>query len=235
MDYWSKFEACLVLPTNKMVQALLFDPVTRSIESVAFERPGVQLATFDIVCVACIDGVFPGDYVAAAKVLGVENPLHVECWTAKRSGSNTYKVWVANSYEYPPGGIRFFGLAAPFRGKCLLVRYEKIPKNRLEMTDIVKRVAEEGMFYEIPKIRDCTVGDVDYEWIDADKMPDKDKHGYTIVDDDMNLMMTEHMYTCAACAEACSFNKCGRCKKVHYCNAECQKAHWKEHKPVCKA
>ena len=27
--------------------------------------------------------------------------------------------------------------------------------------------------------------------------------------------------------------KCGRCKKVYYCNKECQKAHWKIHKPVC--
>ena len=218
-----------------MAQAILFDPVTRSIETVVFERSVVHGAPFDIVCVACIDGVFPGDYAAAAKVLGVENSLHVECWTIKGSGSSTYKVWVANKYEYPPGGIKFFALDAPMRGKCLVVRYEKIKKNNLEMTEIVKMVLKDGMFYKVPKIKDCKQSHVKYEWIDAAKMPENGGHGYTIVDNDMKLKMTEYMYTCTACGKACPFNKCGRCKNVHYCNMECQRAHWKEHKSVCKA
>jgi hypothetical protein len=121
------------------------------------------------------------------------------------------------------------------RGKCLVVRYEKIKKNTLEMTDIVKKVLKDGMFYKVPKIKACKSTDVEYEWIDADKMPETDKHGYTIVDNDMKLKMTERMYTCAACGDACSFNKCGRCKSVHYCNADCQRSHWKVHKLVCKA
>eukprot|EP00698_Gefionella_okellyi_P001891 TRINITY_DN11731_c0_g1_i2.p3 TRINITY_DN11731_c0_g1~~TRINITY_DN11731_c0_g1_i2.p3 ORF type:complete len:152 (-),score=34.89 TRINITY_DN11731_c0_g1_i2:80-535(-) len=29
--------------------------------------------------------------------------------------------------------------------------------------------------------------------------------------------------------------KCARCVAVRYCNRDCQKAHWREHKPVCKA
>lgn len=216
-------------------QALLFDPTVRTIETVSFERVGFQEATFDIVCVACIDGVFPGDYAMAAKILGVDNPLHVECWTAKRCGKSTYKVWVANKHEYPPGGIKFFNLDAPFRGNCLLVRYEKIPKNTLEMTEIVKKVHNEGAFFEIPKLKQCTLDKIEYEWIDADKMPDADRHGYTMVDDKMSLKVTEHMYTCAACGEACPANKCGGCKQAHYCNSECQKKHWKEHKAACKA
>lgn len=28
--------------------------------------------------------------------------------------------------------------------------------------------------------------------------------------------------------------KCSRCKLILYCNQECQKNHWKEHKIVCK-
>jgi len=28
--------------------------------------------------------------------------------------------------------------------------------------------------------------------------------------------------------------KCGGCEKVRYCNQECQKAHWIEHKPICE-
>lgn len=27
--------------------------------------------------------------------------------------------------------------------------------------------------------------------------------------------------------------KCARCEQVHYCAAECQRAHWKEHKSTC--
>ncbi|KAJ6619787.1 hypothetical protein B0H10DRAFT_1876702 [Mycena sp. CBHHK59/15] len=30
------------------------------------------------------------------------------------------------------------------------------------------------------------------------------------------------------------FAKCGKCKITHYCSRQCQIAHWKEHKPICK-
>jgi hypothetical protein len=39
-------------------------------------------------------------------------------------------------------------------------------------------------------------------------------------------------------ATMCSANatlRCSRCKQQYYCSAKCQKAHWKEHKPTCKA
>jgi hypothetical protein len=28
--------------------------------------------------------------------------------------------------------------------------------------------------------------------------------------------------------------RCNRCKAAYYCSRECQKRHWKTHKPVCK-
>ncbi|KAJ6619788.1 hypothetical protein B0H10DRAFT_1147827 [Mycena sp. CBHHK59/15] len=31
-----------------------------------------------------------------------------------------------------------------------------------------------------------------------------------------------------------AFARCGKCETVHYCGRQCQAAHWKEHKPVCK-
>ena len=47
---------------------------------------------------------------------------------------------------------------------------------------------------------------------------------------------------CGACNKGYGLNpvfpeggkKCARCKQVHYCNRECQRAHWKTHKPNCK-
>lgn len=38
---------------------------------------------------------------------------------------------------------------------------------------------------------------------------------------------------CQVCAREAS-KKCSGCKKVYYCSVECQKAHWKTHKEVCK-
>jgi hypothetical protein len=45
---------------------------------------------------------------------------------------------------------------------------------------------------------------------------------------------------CGACRKfeppgALSLMKCARCKVVFYCDADCQKKHWKEHRPMCKA
>lgn len=41
---------------------------------------------------------------------------------------------------------------------------------------------------------------------------------------------------CASCqATKASLQRCGRCKKVSYCNRDCQKAHYKTHKKTCFA
>ena len=42
---------------------------------------------------------------------------------------------------------------------------------------------------------------------------------------------------CAQCGQELTKqdgSKCSGCKMVHYCNAECQRIHWKEHKVACK-
>lgn len=42
-----------------------------------------------------------------------------------------------------------------------------------------------------------------------------------------------HCGGCAARGE--HFKFCAACRAVSYCSAECQKAHWKEHKAACRA
>ena len=44
------------------------------------------------------------------------------------------------------------------------------------------------------------------------------------------------MSKCAKCKKSFTTrrSKCGGCKQVAYCNAGCQKSHWKTHKNDCK-
>ena len=50
---------------------------------------------------------------------------------------------------------------------------------------------------------------------------------------------TSSTETCGFCgakpSESSRLLNCGRCKKIKYCSKECQKNHWKQHKPSCKA
>jgi MYND finger len=42
------------------------------------------------------------------------------------------------------------------------------------------------------------------------------------------------IWTCANCGnQGSDLLRCSRCNNVHYCNKECQKTHWKTHKPIC--
>ena len=40
--------------------------------------------------------------------------------------------------------------------------------------------------------------------------------------------------TCASCRAKDPTKRCTSCKKVKYCNRECQMAHWGQHKAVCQ-
>ena len=43
---------------------------------------------------------------------------------------------------------------------------------------------------------------------------------------------TRKVGKCAQCNRP-GDQRCGKCKKVHYCSKECQKAHWATHKQTC--
>jgi len=40
--------------------------------------------------------------------------------------------------------------------------------------------------------------------------------------------------TCQVCGKE-SIKKCSRCNLAWYCSPDCQRKHWKEHKPVCNS
>jgi len=46
--------------------------------------------------------------------------------------------------------------------------------------------------------------------------------------------LPEDCGTCPACGKIAE-TKCTGCKQIYYCNRDCQKKHWKQHKPECKA
>ncbi len=45
--------------------------------------------------------------------------------------------------------------------------------------------------------------------------------------------MSEMKICCTCLTPGHSLLRCGQCRSVFYCNATCQKAHWKEHKKTC--
>jgi hypothetical protein len=49
-------------------------------------------------------------------------------------------------------------------------------------------------------------------------------------------MLEEAHRICAACgAKRLQMLRCSRCKAAFYCDAACQKRHWREHKAACGA
>ena len=50
-----------------------------------------------------------------------------------------------------------------------------------------------------------------------------------------SVKLGKSIRTCVVCGvTAIDMKKCGRCKNVHYCGAECQTKDWKTHKNFCK-
>ena len=60
------------------------------------------------------------------------------------------------------------------------------------------------------------------------------RHEEEVVSTSTELQSQSHE-ECANCKKAQpNLKKCSACGKVQYCGKECQRAHWKEHKPNCK-
>ena len=51
---------------------------------------------------------------------------------------------------------------------------------------------------------------------------------------DKSLWVT--VFKCFQCGKrGHKLPKCTQCSQAYYCNADCQRKHWKRHKPVCRA
>lgn len=66
----------------------------------------------------------------------------------------------------------------------------------------------------------------------ARSLNEKKRQRGPITQGDVDAMLNTN--TCASCGKPASL-RCARCKKVHYCSKECQKADWPSHKRVCVA
>ena len=51
---------------------------------------------------------------------------------------------------------------------------------------------------------------------------------------DHKRKIVREMQGCYQCGRDGASMQCSRCKSARYCGAECQRAHWKAHKPDCK-
>eukprot|EP00934_Nitzschia_sp_Nitz4_P003371 Nitzschia sp. Nitz4//scaffold77_size91520//10412//10843//NITZ4_004878-RA/size91520-processed-gene-0.105-mRNA-1//-1//CDS//3329557955//3361//frame0 len=46
--------------------------------------------------------------------------------------------------------------------------------------------------------------------------------------------ITETAHMCPVCGQDAQ-KRCSRCNHIWYCSVECQKKHWKKHKPICSS
>ena len=69
---------------------------------------------------------------------------------------------------------------------------------------------------------------------DANKPPAKEGPKKKKTGDQKTLWVT--VFRCFHCGKhGHNLPKCRQCSQAYYCNADCQRKHWKKHKPVCRA
>lgn len=213
-----------------MATAWLFDPHAKTKTPLQFKREGE--VNLSLIGPAYVEGVDPREYLSACEILGEPSPFRIATYTVKITKKYMYKVWARDLPKKEGPSTRFFDNHARFYEKVLLVKYKRLFMPPLDPEGLSRHLLEnDAMFFKPAKMRNCEEPER-FEWC-LDEDPNIDKVGF-VFDYSSHMHVTDMLYVCAVCGKACKKNTCAACKSINYCGKECQKAHWKEHKAVCK-
>lgn len=190
-----------------MTQAWLFDPHTRTCSMFQYSREQVPVS-FRIRVAATSESITPYEYYHVSKLLGAREAEHVAMYTIRNTPKYVYKVWARDMFMQAGPGTRFYKTNATFYEKLVVI---KMKRNNAPIAELVE--CEQPTF----------------EWMDAVENPQPFYYSINNVTQEVQDLL----YKCGKCNKCCGSSRCGKCKRVFYCNSECQKAHWKQHKKEC--
>ncbi len=212
-----------------MAKTWLYDTKTQNVSEFDLNRIEMD---YDLILLgpAYSEVVHPCEYHIIQNLLGAEKHLHVAPYTVKTTKKYIYKVWAKDLFDKSGPGVRFFDATAVFHDKVLLVKYERKTLPEFNYEQITPYITNSNipLFYEPAEIYDCE--DIHkFEWILEDNSQD-----HLVIIEHLTNRVHDLMFTCSFCNKPCKQLKCAGCKKVCYCDAECQKKHWPIHKIICK-
>ncbi len=215
------------------MKAWVFDPNEKSVTELDYNS-NYGYIDWMLICPAYMDAVHPKEYNFVKDFLGAKNALHIATYTLKTTKTHIYKVWARDMLNREVPGTRFFNTDAVFYGKTIVVKYKKTKLPPLDMSKLFEYSmdvqANGNLFYQPSTIVDCEEI-MKYDWTDANQP--STSHGYLIEDGFKTMSVKDMLYTCTFCNKCCEYNKCSKCKTVHYCNVSCQKSDWSNHKKTC--
>lgn len=213
-----------------MVKAWLYDTNAQTKSEFDFNRLDMNY-DFILLGPAYSETIHPCEYHIVQNLLGAEKHLHVAPYMIRTTKNYVYKVWAKDLFDRSGPGVRFFDATAIFHDKVLLVKYERKTLPDFDFDKVKPYILDTSipLFYEPAQIYDCE-DDHKFSWIQSGEST-KD---HLVIVEHFSNKVHDLMFTCAYCDKPCMQRKCARCKKVCYCNAECQKKHWSIHKLNCK-
>ena len=225
----------------------------------ALEDAAMNMA---LLSAAASEFVDPRTYVAVAKALGLDSWSSVAPYklASKFLGARAV-LWVLDNdpQGLPATRLAFEGHDKPtgrWLGTSFLIAYPKVPKTLPEPQAVSDTASvrpgtaplcaahvTESLWGEA-----LDTGALRVEWLTAQEAASASQLQFSL---DLTLNPTRAAaegggsagvavsfrekvlnHECAKCSKSCR-KLCSRCKQVAYCNEECQRNHWREHKSVC--
>lgn len=228
-------------PNKKMVKAWCINATQRTISAIDFERPAVCYP-FWMHALAEDEGIHPLDFQAAVQILRrnvpIMQPTNVSVHCVRKNQQHKYMLWVSEYVSPPCHGVLLFNKEVEFMGEMLLTKHVRIGGQGRERSMIIRpprSVHEQFPFdYRLPYVPDELV-DVNVNspppimWVDEGSFGEPDLYAKT----KNGTAVKSTLYRCGACNRPCH-SKCSRCSKEHYCDGDCQRLHWPEHKLTCQ-